>query len=215
MADLFDVEVCHALALRAEAGDATALASLIERLWPAWLQMIAADRSMRSLHSSEDDIRTVAIGLVEKLQKRQGHTLHLYRLWLERHPSKDFSDWMRIVTKNAVRNHVAARLGSAPRDDGPSPKRLLNEYSSSKLLEEIRVTPKITASQTARELLEFAEVHLPAGQRRALTLWLQGMTFDDIALDLGVQPGEALRLQRAAVASLRREFSSTDREARE
>lgn len=202
-----DVISCTGLAHRAAQGDVEALDALAANLWPAWIKMVESDRSIRALPRTEDHGQNVAATLLAKLKKRQGHALRLYLLWAERHADKTFLDWMRITTKNAVRNYVAARLGPrASLPDDPSPKRLLNEAASSELLDELGARPAVTAAQTARELLDFAETQLPRDQWRALALWLEGATFDEIASELGVDDAQASRLQRSAVAVLRRKF---------
>lgn len=202
-----DLARCEELAARAAAGDQHARQALIEVLWPEWVSMISSSRRMASFVRSEDHARNVATRLLEKFQKGDGHVLVQYRLWRERHVGKTFGDWMSIVVANAERNYVASQLGPVPASEGaPSPKRVLNEFASSAFLEEVGVEPGQTAAQTARELLEFAETHLPADQCSALGLWLSGCDTEEIARAMKLTSSEANRLQRAAVAALRREF---------
>lgn len=163
---------------------------------------------MGSLARSHDHVHEVLTRLVEKLARPEGGGLHLYAPWRERHPEKTFGDWIRIVVKNQIRDYVREQLGP-PRgaDDGPSLKRLLNEFASSPVLEELGVRPPVTAAQTARELLEFARRKLPAEQTRVLGLWLEGASFEEAGGELGLEAAAAQRLLRAAVATLRREFA--------
>jgi hypothetical protein len=118
---------------------------------------------------------------------------------------------MHIVVANAIRDHVRTTLGEskAPRTDALSVKRLLNEFAASPALKELGVRPPITAAQTARQMLEFAERRLPPDQYLALTHWIDGASFAEIEAELGeAAPGQAQRLVRAAVATLRRHFSA-------
>jgi hypothetical protein len=123
-------------------------------------------------------------------------------------------DWIRIVTANAVRDHLREKLGDsraeAPEPGIPSVKRLINEFAVSTGIENIGVRPPFTAEQTARELLDYARAALPAEQFAALRLWLEGADFDEIEASLGLkEPGAGKKLVRAAVAVLRRRFGSS------
>jgi DNA-directed RNA polymerase specialized sigma24 family protein len=205
-----DVARCEGLAARAAGGDAGAWKELIAELWPAWTRQVRGARAMGSLARSEDHVRDVLAKLVEKLGQADGRGLRLYRPWRERHPDKTFEDWMHIVVANAIRDHVRATLGEtkAFRTSEPSVKRLLNEFAASPALKELGARPPITAAQTARQMLEFAERRLPPDQYLALTHWIDGASFAEIEAELGeVEPGQAQRLVRAAVATLRRHFA--------
>ncbi len=136
--------------------------------------------------------------------------------WRQRHPDKTFADWIRIVTRNVVRDGLRQRLGTARAadlDPSPSVKRLLNEFASSPALETLGFRPPVTLAQTARQLLEFAGSHLPADQCGALAHWIRGASFEDIAAELRVGEAVGRRLVRAAVATLRRRFVVDDRSA--
>lgn len=203
-----DLAFCEELAARAAEGDASACRALVEHLWPAWVDAVRSNRSMGALAAADDHVHEVVTRLAEKIGRADGRGLRLYRPWRERNPDKTFADWIRIVTKNVIRDYVREQLGPVTSGDGEvSLKRLLNEFASSPALEEQGVRPPLTAAQTARELLEFARKRLPAGQLRALALWLEGATFEDIASELGSDVEEARKLLRAGVATLRREFA--------
>ena len=208
-----DVALCESLAKRAAAGDAEACKNLVEHLWPAWIGMVRSSRSMGALARSEDHVHDVVARLVEKLGRADGRGLRLYPAWRERNPTKTFGDWIRIVTKNAIRDYAREKLGSSRAPPGEiSAKRLLNEFASSPVLEELGVRPPLTAAQTARELFEFAETRLAVDQLQALRMWLEGATFEDMAQELGVAPDETRKLLRAGVATLRRHFAAAEHE---
>jgi hypothetical protein len=73
----------------------------------------------------------------------------------------------------------------------------------------------MTNRGTAHELLQFAAGAIPEDQRRALELWAQSESFEDIARALGMgSAADAERAVRAAIERLRRRFrASEDRPA--
>jgi hypothetical protein len=67
--------------------------------------------------------------------------------------------------------------------------------------------PSSTHAQLARELLDYAARELEPAQFAALRRWLEGVTFDELAGELGLSgPRDAERIVRAALARLRRQF---------
>lgn len=208
-----DSSRCERLALRATAGDGAAWTELLAQLWPAWLRLIKGSRAMGPLGASEDHVRNVATNLAQKLGGEGARGLGLYAPWREQHQEKTFGDWIRIVTANAVRDYVRQQMGDATIaiQGEPSQKRLINELRTSPLVDRLGIRPAMTAAQTARKLVEFARVHLPKEQLDALTLWIQGAAYDEVADQLSFsEPETARRLVRAAVATLRREFADPD-----
>lgn len=206
---MLDVALCEALATRAAEGDPVARQKLIEHLWPAWVASVRSSRTMGAFAQSEDAVHNVVVRLVEKLAKPEGRGIRLYVSWRQRHPEKTFADWIRIVTKNAIRDYVREQLGPPVASGEPSVKRLLNEFASSAALEELGVRPPFTLAQTARELVEFARQRLPVDQVLVLQAWLEGAEFEDIARDRGGTAEDARRSMRAAVGRLRREFGDS------
>lgn len=203
-----DEELCERLVVRAVSGDAAANHALVEHLWPVWVEMVRGSRSLGEGSCTEDDLHDIVAKLVEKFSRADGRALKLFAPWSARNPGKTFADWMRIVTKNAVRDFVRKKLGPRPQSPGEaSRKRLLNEFASSPLLEELGVRPPLTAAQTARELLEFASARLSAADLRILAAWLEGSSFDEIADNERLSSDETRKVVRAAIATLRRHFA--------
>ncbi len=188
-----DLRLCEDLLRRGIAGDDQACRALSEHLNPIWLKWIRADRRMRSFAYSDDHVKNVALKLNEKVLKPHGRGLYTYAPWRETNPGKTFEDWIRIVTANTIISYVRKQIGSGVRAEGPSPKRLLNDFATSAGLDEVGARPKMTDAQMAQQLLRYARDKLPADQFRALSQWLQ---------DSRVEDG----LVRAAVARLRRQF---------
>ena len=207
------------LVARASAGDAVAWRELSALLWPVWERLVRSAPQMRAPGSSTDHVDNVVVNVFEKLWKLDAdgnRKLASYPPWQARDENrgKTFDDWNRIVTANAVRDYVREQVGrdaEAKKADRrmPSVKRLLNEFANSLPFETLAVRPPVTAEQTARELLQYAEKHLPVSQYRALGLWLQNESYEEIATDLGLDtPATGQALVRAAVAVLRRQFGT-------
>jgi DNA-directed RNA polymerase specialized sigma24 family protein len=209
-AESMDLRLCEDLARKGSAGDRQACHDLVEHLWQSWVEMVRTNRSMGPLADSEDHVHNVVARLIDRLGQ-PGGGLRRYPSWRESHPDRTFADWMRIVTANLVRDYVREQLG--PRRSsasGPSPKRLLNEFTLYCSVEELGVRPPITLAQTARELMDFARSRLSPTQCRALELWLEGIEFGQIDQELGLAEGQARKLLRAGVATLRRHFGGAD-----
>jgi len=202
---------CEALAQRAAGGDTGARRELIEVLWPVWLRLARGNDAVQALGTSEDDDHEVAVKVVAKVCGADGHELGLFPPWRERNPGKTFQDWMCIVVANVARDHVRERLAHArapASPDDPTVGRVLNEFVRSPLLDEQGVRPAMTVNQTARQLIEFARERLPPAQLGALTLWIDGATFAEIAAQVGVGGEDAARkLVHSGVAVLRRHFA--------
>jgi DNA-directed RNA polymerase specialized sigma24 family protein len=209
---LLDGAYCDDLVARSAAGDAGARRRLIEQLWPTWIEMVRANRSMGSFARSEDHVDNVVGKLIEKIGRSDGRELRRYLAWRASHAEQTFGDWIRIITKNAIRDYLREQLGRtrAAAVGEPSAKRLLNEFALSVPIEELGARPPITAAQTARELLEFAASRLPPEQIAALRDWLFGASFQEVGKAQGISPIEAQKRIRAGVAVLRRHFGPAE-----
>ncbi len=205
-----DSSTCEALASRAVSGDEAAWQALIAHLWPELSALVRNSRTMGRFGRSDDHAHDVLTRLVERLRRDGGRGLALYAPWRERNPEKTFADWIRIVTVNVMRRYVHENLLRASADAQaplPSVKRLLNEFSQSPVMDRGE-RPPMTNLQTARELLTFAATRLPEVQYRALVAWIETMSFEEIADQLGLgDAASAERAVRAATAVLRRQFA--------
>lgn len=203
-----DHPTLEVLARQAANGDRNAQGLLVQALWPVWRNLVLASRSMGSMAHSIEHVDNVVGKLVEKFGRAEGHAVRRYIEWRKVHGEQTFADWMRIVTKNEIRNYVRQQLGTGRIPTGElSVKRLLNELAVSPLGAERGIRPNFTAEQTARELLHFAASRLPSGQLRALQLWLSDSSFVDIGRELGCSEKEAQDRVRAAKETLRRHFA--------
>ena len=162
---------------------------------------------------SDDHVDAVVGALVEKIARPDGRALRRYVDWRASRSDQTFANWIRIVTKNAIRDYLRDQLGTSNRTPAgePSAKRLLNEFATAPAADVERGhRPPVTAAQTARELLDFAHSRLPAGHFRALRHWLAGESFEEIGRTDGEPAAEARRKIRASVAVLRRHFAGRD-----
>lgn len=208
-----DDALCEALVARACAGDEEVWKELTLHLWPHWNALVRGSRAMGNMAKSDDHVANVLTDLVDKLGTDGGRAITLFPRWKSEHPGKTFSDWTRIVTSYAVTDYVRQALGRRARTNEealPSIKRLLNELATAPESEAVfgAHRPPMTAAQTARQLLDYAERVLPADQFKALAQWLDGAAFEEM-VESGAckDPESAKKLVRAAVAALRRRFA--------
>ena len=199
---------------RVVGGDDAAWKELVSALEPHLSKMLRRSRTLGPMRHNVDDCRAVMLKVLERLKKDDYRGLRLFEPWSAANPEKDFGDWIRIVMVNMARDHVSARLG-ARRDDEPGHnKRLLNTLAS--LLPDgddhrLAFRPMITNDQLARELMEYAARELDPVQLRALRMWVEGASFEELASALDLpRPQDANKLVRAAVAKLRRQFGDRD-----
>ena len=198
-------EALEALACAALAGDREAFVRLSLELRP--LVEASARRAART--DFQDEAQELFARLLERLEGHDFRGLRAFSGWKERHPEKDFLDWTRIVVANLSRDRARERLGRR-RDDGelPSAKRLLNELAALEPLEALAYRPPVTTTQTAREILQFAGEHLPPLQGRVLAAWVEGASFEELRAETGLDSeAQAVKLVRAALATLRRRFA--------
>lgn len=171
----------------------------------------AARRGARG-RDAEDDFQELYTSLLERLQHDDFAGLRAFVDWHARHPEKDIVDWLRIVLANLARDRARKRVGRRREgSDLPSAKRVLNElWALVPLGDDVAYRPPITTDQTAREILAFAEEHLPLVQALALSTWIRGESFEDLRAKTGLETeADAVRLVRAAIATLRRRYSET------
>jgi DNA-directed RNA polymerase specialized sigma24 family protein len=204
-----DESALEGLARAAANGDSAARQRLVEQLWPFWLNRVRTRKGMRLLSHSDDHVHNVVARLVQKLLATA--TLESFVEWRRGAPQASFMQWLSQVTDNEALDYVrsvAGRVPAAETEEGPSRKLLLNEFSTSPILEELGMRPPNTELQTAQQLLQFARSRLPDEQLRVVTLWLQGDTDEEIALALNIKTHASRSLRRAAIARLRREFGA-------
>jgi hypothetical protein len=86
----------------------------------------------------------------ERLCRDDFRALRLYLQWQERNTTRQFDDWLTVVTTNVARDYVEERLGAAR--DQPI-KRLVNTLAGAldddddALAVGAHITPKLAAQQ--------------------------------------------------------------------
>ena len=201
----FDVGRAEQLLSRAAAGEPGAFNALVELIWPDLSRSVRTSRRLAAAGGDEDGPHDVGLRIIEKLRADDYRALKLFGDWRRRHPEKSVVDWLRIVAANVTRDYLRELRGYSKETDLPSPKQLMNAFSSVLSADDLGTRPPMTWAQTARQLLEFARTRLDPTQYRALEAWLQGASFDEIAENAD----DARRTVRAALAVLRREFGKS------
>src|SRR5262249_54902601 len=150
-----------------------------------------------------------------RLRDHEFHRLNLYLDARRRDPELTFMRWLTILARRVTidclrgdpdyvdrgRSKTAAEApGVLIRPEGvPSDGSLSGGR------------PPMTNRVTARQILRYADGALSGPQRRALEMWAEQASLDDIAGALALEgPDAAERLVRAAVERLRRHFRASE-----
>jgi hypothetical protein len=192
-------------------GDEPAWQQLWSLVEPQLQRIVTQPRFLGRLSQRDDDCRNIVVEVMARLRADGYRRLKLYVETRRDHQQLVFWMWLRVVAKRVgidyqrghpdyVDHRRRANGGSEPGewiDAGTLP-------SGSKLRGE---RPPFTNRGTAQQLLRYAADAIPDAQRRALELWVQSETYDEIArvLELAT-PAEAERMVRAAIERLRRRF---------
>ena len=126
-----DAAACERLASLTAAGDRAACNELVELLWPHWVRIVRASKSLQRLGPTGDHVNEIVARMVAKLSRADGRGLRLYAPWRERNADKTFIDWNHIVIANVVRDYVREHISHGESGE-LSVKRLLNEISASR-----------------------------------------------------------------------------------
>jgi DNA-directed RNA polymerase specialized sigma24 family protein len=227
-----------------EARDA-AWRRLLVRLAPHVERWARESRLLRRCRlASEDDVRAVVVGVIERLSSRRFEALRrldareartvdddeeheaevldrVVRIALEpppdTSPPADDPDgaatplraWLAAVTRYAAADHVRHRLGWSE-GAGGTKRALGTDAERLDAVAEPSHRPPVTDHLARKRLLEEIAAFmatLPAAMREALELWLDDLSFEQIAerLSLG-GPERARALIRAGQARLRERF---------
>lgn len=207
-APAFDEEACERLIEGVRSITSAEWRDLVALLWPELTRTLRASRAMVALAKSEDHVRNAAVLVLDKLGKDGCRVASLYRPWRDAHPDKSLRHWLTIVTTNVARDYVKERTGRA---EGSPDKRLLASLATflpeGDDLDALVPSSMLsaTSSHAAHELLRWADERLTPEQRTALGAWLEGASFEEIAIQVRVADGSAAkRVLRAAIAVLRR-----------
>lgn len=204
-------ELLESLVESSAAGDEQAW----QRLWVAvesrLTQIVAQPRFLGRLGQREDDRRNIVVEVLARLRANDFNRLRIYLDTRATNPSLKFMTWLRVVTKRVGIDYMRGHPDYIDRRRDPDRGSAPGEWveagtlpSGSKLHGE---RPPVTNRGTAQQLLRYAAGAIPETQRRALELWVQSETYDEIARTLALDDAAAAeRMVRAAIERLRRRF---------
>jgi DNA-directed RNA polymerase specialized sigma24 family protein len=184
-----------------------------QELWaaiePPLSRIIAQPRFLGRLGRSEDDRRNIVVAVMARLRGDRFARLKLYLDAKRQNPRLRFVGWLRVVAKRVGIDYLRAHPDYVRRHDANAsrPGAWIDAEELPPASQIGGDRPPVTMQGTAAELLAYAAGVIPDEQRRALELWAQGESFDDIARALGLASAPAAeRVVRAVIERLRRKF---------
>jgi DNA-directed RNA polymerase specialized sigma24 family protein len=205
-----DAELESLVAAAAD-GDEGAWGELWQRLEPRLLGLVRRPTFMANLAGRDDACRDVVVAIMGRLRDQRFHRLGLYVAARHADPELTFMRWLTVLAKRVAIDCLRAdpeyldRRRSRRADEAPGvwiqtePLPVDGSLSAGR--------PPMTNRVTARQILRYAAGVLSDEQRRALEMWANGASTDEIAIALALAgPDAAERLVRAAVERLRRRF---------
>lgn len=199
----------------AAGGNESAWQQLLAELHPQLSRIVAQPRFLGKLGGIEDDRLNIVLAVFERLKANQFARLGLYLEAHKTNPQLRFMSWLRVVAKRVGIDYLRAHPEYLRRHDANASRP--GEWVDPKTLPPASALvgdrQHVTTKGTARELLRYAASELPTTQRRAIEMWLQSESFDDIAKQLELKTSaEADKLVRAGLERLRRKFRDSTRD---
>jgi DNA-directed RNA polymerase specialized sigma24 family protein len=200
----------EALVDRVLADERGAWQDLWQEVEPRLLALVRRPRFLGKISESEDDCRNVVVDVLAALRAHDHARLRSYVAARAENPALPFFAWLTVVAKRLAIDYMRRmeRYQDLRGRQGAGAKGAWTEVTT--LLPESHVgsfRPPVTNRATVAELLRYASRDLPAEQCAALSSWIQGGSFEDIARDAGLAgPRQAERVLRAALERLRRRF---------
>lgn len=210
---MLDEAELETLVTRAAAQDEAAWQRLWAVIEPPLSRIIAQPRFLGRLGQREDDRRNIVVAVMGRLRADGFGRLRLYLDARRANPRLRFLSWLRVVAKRVGIDYLRAHPDYVRRhdEDASRPGQWVDAGTLPPASQIFGERPPVTNRGTARELLAFAAGAIPDEQRRALELWAQSESFDDIARALGLaSAAEAERTVRAAIERLRRRFRAAE-----
>jgi len=187
-------------------GDDEAWQTLLARVHEASLFVV----KKREWRQDDDFAHNVALRTIERIEKDDYRCLRQLVETQERYPTLRFPAWLRSLIRNSVVDEIRARPEySRQRSEG---KRSLVHRPHLPLEDAHAVvegsSPFHRHIEVRRVMRWIHDPQFPEDQRRAILLWIDGHTKDEIAELLELAPGDASRLLRASRQRLRRRFEA-------
>lgn len=211
-----DDEELETLVTAAAANDELAWQRLWAAIEPPLSRIVAQPRFLGRLGQREDDRRNIVVAVMARLRADDFGRLHMYLEARKANPRLRFLSWLRVVAKRVGIDYMRAHPDYVRRHDTDAsrPGAWVDAGTLPPASQLLGERPPVTNRGTARELLSYAAGAIPDDQRRALELWTQSETFEDIAKALGLRKAsEAERMVRAAIERLRRRFRDAGEDA--
>ncbi len=210
---MVDDETIERLVVAAAAGDETAWQNLWAAVEPPLSRIIAQPRFLGRLGQREDDRRNIVVAVMARLKADRFARLRLYLDAKATNPRLRFIGWLRVVAKRVGIDYLRSHPDYVRRHDAGAsrPGRWVDAEELPPASQIFGGRPPVTDMGTAKELLAYAAGVIPDQQRRALELWAQSESFDDIAKALGLANASAAeRVVRAVIERLRRRFRASE-----
>jgi DNA-directed RNA polymerase specialized sigma24 family protein len=184
-----------------------------QELWqavePRLYALIRRPRFLGRLSQSEDDCRSIVVDVLDALQAQDHARLRSFMEARAKNPSLPFFAWITVVAKRLAIDYMRRQeeyQDLRRRPDGPRGAW----HETTALPPDSQLPggrPPVTNRATAAELLEAAGRDFPADQHAALTAWISGERFEEIARAQQLPSARhAERLVRSALERLRRRF---------
>jgi DNA-directed RNA polymerase specialized sigma24 family protein len=187
-------------------GDEAAWHKLWQAVEPKLYATLRRPNLLGRLSQSEDDCRNIVVDVMARLRADGYARLAQYAAARRDNPGLPFIGWLVVVAKRVAVDYLRAHEAYVDRrhiPDASSPGKWREVVTLPPDSQLPGARPSVTGRGAAHELLTFA-AGLPEDQRAALTAWLAGATFEDIAA--GGDAKEAERRVRAALERIRRRF---------
>jgi DNA-directed RNA polymerase specialized sigma24 family protein len=197
----------------AAGGDRTAWGNLWKEIEPVLKRIVAQPRFLGRLGQRDDDRDNIVIAVFDRLQANDFNRLKLYLQARNDNPKLKFLSWLRVVAKRVGIDYLRAHPEYLRRHDADAskPGDWVPQTALPPGSQLGGQRPPMTNIGTAHELVQYARTALPEDQQRAIELWSQSESFDDIARTLGLKNAQAAeRMVRAALERLRRKYRPGD-----
>ncbi len=202
------------LVTAAAGGDQPAWQQLMVEIKPPLTRIVAQPRFLGRLGQREDDRDNIVVAVFERLRANNCARLKLYLDARATNPKLKFLSWLRVVAKRVGIDYLRAHPDYLRRHDAGAskPGEWIEAGTLPPASQLFGQRPPMTMLGTAHELLQYARSGaLPEDQQRAIELWSQSESFEDIAKTLGLKNSQAAeRMVRAALERLRRKYRPSD-----
>jgi DNA-directed RNA polymerase specialized sigma24 family protein len=190
------------------AGDMAAWKALWHALAPKLDAMLRRPGFFGRLADEEDHRRNVVVAVMARLAENDHARLRLYDEARRESPRLTLLAWLTVVVKRVAIDYMRSLPEYVdrrrdPKATSPGAWRKVGTLPSESRLRRTAQSPSGRAAGS--ELLALAGAVLSDEQRPALSAWLEGASFEEIAARLGgTSPEEAEKRVRAAVRRIRR-----------